>query len=204
MVVQDEQNIRGERSRSSFDQRHRFGSEFSLDLPFGDRRKYFANVGRIVGGFVSGWTLTGNFQANSGNPLTPRILGNLSNNSGTGSNSSERPDATGVAVDLPRDERTTSRYFNTQAFSVPSPGKFGNAGRYSIQGPGSINLNMSLRKSFRLDDSNRRVELRWQVSNVLNHPNFGGVGTVINALNFGRVTNARSMRQMEFNLRVSF
>ena len=62
---------------------------------------------------TSGWTLSGSYQLSSGTPLMPRILGNVSNNSGTGSNASERPDATGMAVSLPRDERTTARYFNT-------------------------------------------------------------------------------------------
>ena len=53
-------------------------------------------------------------------------------------------------------------------------------------------------------DNGRRLEFRWQVSNVLNHPSFSGVGTVINALSFGRVTGARSMRHMDFNLRLNF
>jgi hypothetical protein len=137
-------------------------------------------------------------------PLLPRILGNVSNNSGTGSNASERPDATGLTVNLPRNQRTTGRYFNTFGFAIPGPGLFGNAARYSIAGPGTNLLNLGLRKSFRLGDNSRRLEFRWQVSNVLNHPNFSGVGTIINALNFGRVTGARSMRQMDFNLRLNF
>ena len=36
-------------------------------------------------------------------PMTARILGNVSNNSGTGSNSSERPDSTGAPVAPPFD-----------------------------------------------------------------------------------------------------
>jgi hypothetical protein len=148
--------------------------------------------------------LNGTYQLSSGTPLLPRILGNVSNNSGTGSNASERPDATGLPVNLPRDERTTAQYFNTLAFAIPAPGTFGNAARYSIAGPGTNLLNLGLRKTFRLNDNGRRLEFRWQVSNVLNHPNFIGVGTVINALNFGRVTGAGSMRQMDFNLRLNF
>ena len=81
---------------------------------------------------------------------------------------------------------------------------FGNAGRYTIPGPGTNLLNLSLRKSFRLDDNNRRIEFRWLVTNVLNHPNFSGVGTVVNALNFGRVTGGGSMRQIQLHLRINF
>jgi hypothetical protein len=136
--------------------------------------------------------------------LTARLLGNVANNSGTGSNYSERPDSTGIAVPLPRGERTTSEYFNVQAFAIPRPGLFGNAGRNTIPGPGTNLLNATLRKSFRLDDNNRRLDFTCQVSNVLNHPNYAGVATVINALNFGRVTSARTMRTMGFSLRLNF
>ena len=204
IVVQNEHNIAAERSRSSFDQRHRFDSSFSFDIPVGARRKFLSGAGSVVQGLVGGWSLNGTYQLYSGMPMTARILGNVSNNSGTGSNSSERPDSTGAPVALAGDERTTARYFNTLAFAIPAPGLFGNAGRYTITGPGSNLVNLSLRKSFRLDDNNRRLELRWQVTNVLNHPNFAGIGTTINALDFGRVTSAGSMRQIELNLRVSF
>ncbi len=153
---------------------------------------------------ISGWNVNGSYNLNSGTPLTARILGNISNNSGTGSNQSERPDSTGISPALPGDERATGRFFNTLAFAIPAPGMFGNAARYTIPGPGTNLLNLSLRKSFRLDDNNRRIEFRWLVTNVLNHPNFSGVGTVVNALNFGRVTGAGSMRQIELHLRINF
>ncbi len=203
-VVQDDRNIDAERSLSSFDQRHRFNTQFSYELPLGERRKYLSNVGPFLQAIVAGWNFNGTFQLASGSPVTARLLGNVANNSGTGSNNAERPDATGSIVSLPRGERTTGHYFNTQAFAIPAPGVFGNAGRNTIPGPGSNTLNMAMRKSFRLADGNRRLEFRWQVSNVLNHPNWSGLGTTVNALNFGRVTGTRAMRQMDFNIRINF
>jgi len=203
-VVQDDGNISAERSLSSFDQRHRFEAQFYFDLPFGERRRILANASPFLNTIIAGWSLNGTYQLISGTPLTARILGNVSNNSGTGSNYSERPDATGVGVTLPGDQRTTFHYFNTGAFAIPEPGQFGNAGRYTIPGPGTNLLSLSLRKSFVLDDNNRRVDFRWQVSNALNHPNFGGVATTINATNAGRVTSVRTMRQMQFHIRINF
>jgi len=204
VVVQDDHNIAAERALSGFDQRHRLQANFSLDLPFGQRRRFLAGVGPLAGNLVSGWSLNGSLQLNSGTPLTARILGNIANNSGTGSYASERPDASGLGVSLPGSERSTLHYFNTSAFIIPPPGAFGNAGRNTIPGPGTSLLNLTLRKSFRLDDNNRRIDFQWQVTNALNHPNFAGLGTTVNALNFGRVTGVRSMRQMEFQLRISF
>jgi hypothetical protein len=204
VVVQDENNIRRERSLSSFDQRHRLETGVDLALPFGVRQRFLAGANRYVQAVVSGWSLTANYQASSGAPLTARLLGNASNNSGTGSNFSERADATGAGLDLPEGARSTALFFNTLAFAVPPPGRFGNAGRNTIPGPGTQLLNASLRKGFRLDDRNRRLEFRWMVDNLLNHPNWSSLGTVVNSVTFGRITGVRSMRRMEFSLRIAF
>ncbi len=175
LVAQNDANLYAERSLSSFDQRHRFQSSFNYALPIGLNRRFLAGASAAVQNFVSGWEISGTYQLNSGRPLTARILGNVSNNSGTGSFSSERPDSTGVSPSLPRDERNTSTYFNTLAFAIPAAGTFGNAGRFTIIGPGSNLLNLSLRKNFRLNEGTRRLEFRWQVTNALNHPNYTGV-----------------------------
>jgi hypothetical protein len=204
VVVQNDQNIYAERSLSSFDQRHRFSSQFSYELPIGERRKYFANAGPFIQKLIAGWNLDGSYSLNSGQPVTAQLLGNVTNNSGTGATASERPDSTGISPSLPGDQRNTAHFFNTLAFAIPQPGKFGNAGRNTITGPGSNLLNLSLRKTFRLDENNRRADLSWNISNALNHPNWGGVSTVVNALNFGRVTSVGAMRAMVFNLRISF
>jgi hypothetical protein len=203
-VAQDDQNLFAERGLSTFDQRHRFDTSFSVDLPVGERRRFLSKARPLVQTFIAGWTLNGSYQLSSGTPLSPRILGNVSNNSGTGSMSSERPDTTGLSASLPHDERTTAEYFNTAAFAIPLPGRFGDAARNSIPGPGTNLLNLYLRKTFRLDDNNRRLALSWQVSNVLNHPNWAGVGTVVNASNYGRVTSVGRMRAMQFNIRINF
>ena len=65
-------------------------------------------------------------------------------------------------------------------------------------------VNLSIRKGFNLDDNYRRLDLSWQIQNLLNHPNWSGIGTTLNALNFGQVTGVRAMRSMTFNLRIRF
>jgi hypothetical protein len=83
-------------------------------------------------------------------------------------------------------------------------GQFGTASRNCITGPGQINLNLTVRKSFTLDDSNRRIDLTWQVQNLLNHPNWGGVSTNLNSTAYGQVTSMRAMRSMTMNLGIRF
>jgi trimeric autotransporter adhesin len=205
-VAQNDQNLAAERSLSSFDQRHNFQMSFNYDLPIGQNRKFFSNTSTKVLNFIAGWSFNGSYQLAGGTPQTARILGNVSNNSGTniGANNSERADVTGADISLPRDQRTTTRFFNTEAFTIPAAGEFGNAGRNTIIGPGTNSMSLSLRKSFNIDENNRRVEFSWQVSNVLNHPNWSGIGTTVNASNYGRVTSVRGMRSMQMNLRMSF
>lgn len=91
----------------------------------------------------------------------------------------------------------------TAAFVIPA-GRYGTAGRNTITGPGNVLLNLAIRKSFRIDENNRRVDSSCQVQNLLNHPNWGNVSTTINALNFGQVTSVRAMRAMTMNLRITF
>jgi len=202
-VAQNDANLAAERSLSSQDQRHNFQSNFTYDLPMGQNRLLFAGASTKVLNFVAGWTFNGSFTLASGSPLTARYASSSGSGSGAALYNSLRPDVTDLPVSIARGDRTILRFFNTAAFTIPS-GPYGNAGRNTITGPGNILLNLSLRKSFRLDENNRRVDFSWNVQNLLNHPNWGGVSATINALNFGQVTSVRAMRSMTMNLRVNF
>jgi hypothetical protein len=201
-VAQNDTNLDAERSLSSTDQRHNFQTNFTYDLPMGQNRKFFAGSSSKVLNFVSGWTFNGNFTMASGTPLTARYTTSSGSGAGAALYNSLRPDVSGQTANLDWGDRTVVKFFNTDAFAIPA-GTYGNAGRNTITGPGSILMNLSVRKSFRLDENGRRVDFSWQVQNFLNHPNWGGVSTTLNTLNFGQVTSVRAMRSMTFNLRVN-
>jgi trimeric autotransporter adhesin len=202
-VAQNDKNLAAERSLSSQDQRHNFQTNFTYELPIGQNRMFFAAASTKLLNIISGWTFNGNLTIAGGNPLNPRYASSSGSTSSAALYNALRPDATGEDISLPRDERTVRKFFNTAAFAIPA-GEFGNAGRNIIPGPGSGTLNMSVRKGFRLDENNRRLDFSWQVQNLLNHPNWSGVSTTVNALNFGQVTGVRAMRSMTFDLRVRF
>ena len=203
MVAQNDLDLTAERSLSSQDQRHNFQSNIAYELPIGQNRMFFAAASPKLLNIISGWTFNGNLTIASGNPLTPRYASSSGSTSSGALYNSLRPDGTGLAISLPRDERTAQRFFNTAAFTIPA-GEFGDAGRNIIPGPGSSVVNLSVRKSFRLDENSRRLDLSCQVQNLLNHPNWGSVSTTVNALNYGQVTSVRAMRSMTFNVRVRF
>ncbi len=200
LVVQDDAHFSAERSLSSFDVRHRFQANYNFEFPFGPRRRFLSSgkMSRIF----EGWSTQGNAILATGTPLTPRVLGNAINNSGTGANQSERADATGLPVSV--GTATLALFFNTSAFTLSPPGHFGNAGRNTIPGPGTTLFNFSLGKRISFGGEGRSLEFRWQADNLFNIPNFGGVNTVVNSTNFGRVTSIRPMRRMDFVLRYRF
>jgi hypothetical protein len=202
VVVQDDANFRAERGLSTFDMRHQFRGFFVWEPPLGERKRW-AKKGWQASWFGN-WQVNGNVTWTTGTPFTARLLGAASNNSGTGNNFSERPDAVGDP-NLPGDARSPLHFFNTNAFALPLPGLFGNAGRNTIEGPGTVQVNMALAKTIRMGkDGQRRMDLRWEAQNLFNHPNFTGLSTALGSSTFGRVLGSRAMRTMDLQIRVNF
>ncbi|MGI8783128.1 MAG: carboxypeptidase regulatory-like domain-containing protein [Acidobacteriota bacterium] len=202
-LVQNDEDLRSERGLSFFDVRHRANLVWRYELPFGEQKRWLKSPG-LGRQMLGGWSLSGNVNASSGTPYTPRVLGNQLNNSGSGTFESDRASVTGRPVALPRSERTTTRFFDTSAFRLPDPGSFGNAGRNTIIGPGTWTINANLNRTIRVGGEGQRLMMMANASNVLNHPNFTGLGTVVNSLNFGRVLSTRQMRQVRMDFRYFF
>ena len=95
-MVQNPLDLAAERSLSSFDQRNRFSLTYTSS-PVGIQG--FWRNGWKTKAF-SGWTLNGNFSANSGIPLTALLGGNLTNSKGSGAVGQLRADATGQSINV--------------------------------------------------------------------------------------------------------
>ncbi len=196
-VVQDDTNFRAERGLSSFDRRHVLSGNYVLTSPFGSNGFAPSSHAWVNRAFAD-WTLSGNLTLGTGTPFTARVLGNQSNNGGTGAVGSGRADATGLPIDA------GSGYFNPLAFAIPPSGRYGDASRNTIPGPFQFNLNMSLARSFRLGDDRRRLEFRVDSTNTLNHVVISSFGTVVNAVNYDVATAAAGMRSISVTLRLRF
>ena len=203
-VAQNAFDLEAERGLSVFDVRHRVHINYNYEFPLGDRRRWLGHGGTAAA-ILGNWQISGGTTIQSGTPFTARVLGNQSNNSGTGANFSERAEATGLPVSLDGVARTTLDYFNTAAFTLPPAGQFGNAGRNTIPGPGTVNFDMSLSRFITISQEHGvRGEVRVQADNVFNTPNFSGLATVVNAQDFGRVTGIKSMREFTMSMRLRF
>jgi Carboxypeptidase regulatory-like domain len=204
VVVQNDSDFSAERGLSSFDIRHQFRAFTLYQLPFGPRQRWARRGWKRA--LFGDYRVTSVVTLQTGMPFTALIGGSQSNNSGTGGNLgssfNERPDQIGnpcVGPGLPLD------FFNTAAFALPPPGRFGNAARNTICGPGLFNLDFALARAFRLSrEGHHRLDLRWETRNLTNTPNFTGLNTVLNSASFGRVTAAGPMRTMDLTLRFVF
>jgi carboxypeptidase family protein len=196
-VTQNWLDVAAERGLSSFDRRHSLNLNWVLTSPVAAAGSRFAPTG-ATGRLFKDWQLTGSITAQTGTPLTARVLGNSAQLAQTGGVGSGRADATGLAVD------SGSGFFNLAAFTVPAPGTFGNAGRNTIPGPGLFSLNMGIGRSFQLGETSRRMEIRLESNNLLNHVSYSNVNTIVNGINYGVPTAASAMRSVTAFLRVRF
>ncbi len=192
-VAQNDRDLRAERGLSSFDRRHALTTNLLISSPVGGRGGLLASHPAATR-LLRDWTLTWSVTANSGPPLTARVLGNRSDAGGTGVTGSGRADSTGLAVDA------GTGFFNFAAFGVPLAGRFGNAGRNTVPGPDLLSMNASVGRSIQLGDR-RRVEIRLEANNVTNHPSVTNFGTVVNSLLYGLPIAAGRMRSMQATLR---
>jgi hypothetical protein len=199
VIVQDNNDFAAERGLSSFDVRHQLRANYMYELPFGDRKRW-ATKGWERSAFGD-WRFSGSVTARTGTPYTARVASGAC--SILGGVFSERADQVGDP-NLPASERSTTRWFNTAAFTVPTK-CIGDAARNTITGPGLFTWNASLAKTVPLGrDGLRRLDFRLDANNLLNHVNYSGISTIVNSATFGSVTGAGAMRSVSFTTRVNF
>ena len=164
-----------------------FTASLIYSLPFLKNRR------GLLGSVLGGWQIADITTVQDGYSLTPGLsIANQGN--------AARPNTTGAPVSGPK---TVAKWFNTAAFSSPAAGYFGDAGTGSIRGPGLINFDVTLQKTFRITEK-QGVEFRAEFFNVLNHTNFTSVSTSFGSGTFGQVTAAADPRIMEIVLRYKF
>ncbi|MBV8708974.1 MAG: hypothetical protein JO028_17415, partial [Acidobacteriaceae bacterium] len=195
-VAQNWLDISAERGLSSFDVRHQLSTNFIWTSPVGGPGSSVSPDTKL-GKLLKDWQLSGQLTAQTGNPLTARVLGNTQQLAQTGGVGRGRAEATGEPLDSP------SSFFNLNAFTIPPVGAYGNAGRNTIPGPGLVNLNLAFARSFNLSER-KRIEFRIESNNVLNHVNYTSYYTVVNAVTYGLPLAAGSMRTLDAVVRFRF
>jgi len=204
-----------QRGISDFDNTHQLNTNFVVELPFG-RGKYVApNASGVANAIVGGWSLSGLARWSSGFPLTIGNGGTWPTNwQLQGAATQIGPVHTGVTKQSSEFPSQVPNIFvdpngptGIGAFRHDFPGESG--GRNQIRGPGFAGLDAALSKSWKMPYAESHLlKFRWEVFNVLNHPEFD-VNTVTNEIDqqgsFGAFSGLlTNPRVMQFALRYEF
>jgi Carboxypeptidase regulatory-like domain len=157
------------RGPADYDVTHTFSSNWIYELPWAAQRAY------------GGWQLSGILYLRSGLPITitqsqSMLSTGITNN---------RPN---TICDPAQSNPTIDKWFNTSCFQqVADPtGTFGSTGRNTVRGPGDFNVDLSVIKNTKIGPVGS--ELRLEVFNVLNRPQFANPNGQLGNAAFGTIS----------------
>src|ERR1035437_7429783 len=167
----------GDRGSSDFDLRHSFTAALTYEFP---ERK--AGVGRLL----KGWALDAMLRARTGFPIT--VLQN-EQYLGIALANAFRPNLVpGAAVWIADSNAPGGRRINPSAFRSTPAGRQGNLGRNTITGFGMSQVDLAVRREFRLGER-RTLQFRMEAFNGLNQANFADPVRFMSSPMFGQSTS---------------
>ena len=147
------------------------------------------------------WIVSGSLTAETGLPLTARVLGNLSDTAGTGNVGSGRAEATGLPVG------SGSGVLQSGSVHDSCRGDYAMATRAAIRyrARGRFFAELAVAAAHGADLGAPEAEpCASDSTNFTNHVNIAGYGTVVNSLTYGVPTSAGAMRNLTITARFNF
>jgi hypothetical protein len=185
-------NYSAERSLSPFDVTHRFIANAVYALPIGQGGKIL-NSNNLAGKLVGGWQVNSIVTLQGGIPFTATAP----DNSATGGSHASRANCigdpyAGASQDPSQIVGANSPGFfiNPAAFSTVALGQFGNCAPRAFHGPGLMNMDFSLFKTFPVTER-AKLEFRGEFFNSFNHANFANPAAnaaPASIASFGKIT----------------
>jgi hypothetical protein len=193
---QDPFDRHGSRGPGDYDQRHTVVVSYVWDVP------RLGTSAAMVRQTLGGWRLAGINRIFSGRPFSVYTGVDAS----LTAVNADRPDVVGdwrMPSGRSKAEQL-ARWFNPAAFRSNAPGKYGNAGRNVLHGPGGWSWDLSLQKDFPTRER-QRLEFRVDLFNILNHATFSAPAATLSApQSLGRITGSSDGRVMQLALRYQF
>ena len=185
---------------SYFDIRNNFFTNFVYQVPL-----FKNSQNQLLKTSLGGWEISGIVTATSGAPLNIGLSGQ--NVASIVPNSSNRPNVSGPL----NNPHTVQEWFDTSAFSTPTPGTWGDEPHNGVRGPGRDNWNLSLFKNFFFNEERgTNLQFRAEFFNAWNHPQWqgdsvnNGIATSLNGSRFGQITAAYDPRIIQLALKFSY
>ena len=198
-------NISIDRGVAGFNRTHSLAESVVWAIPFARKTHGLTKWA------LDGWQVTGIFVAQTGTPLD--ITMSAVNLHAPGN--TQRPNESAVPQVF-GNIGPGQLYFDTSVFSAPAANltgpngvayaPFGSLTRNAsgITGPGFLNLDSAIFKRFSFTER-VRAEIRVDLFNALNHPNFNNPNTTFGGTTFGQINStASSPRLVRFGMRISF
>lgn len=200
-TFQNPANLHGEYGLLDTDLAQSLAVSALWDIPYGQGRRFGSNLASWANVVLGGWSLDGILSKTSGNPFSVTVNGNPSNSGQT-----DRANIVGNPYSVPGGQRK-AEFINTAAFAANAPYTYGDEQRNSIIGPRYTDIDSSLTKEatlFSVKDSPVKFQFRWDVFDIVNHPNYNTPGNSFGTPTFGQITSANSPRQMQFVAKLIF
>jgi hypothetical protein len=166
-VIPDVFDVTTERGLSDYDARHIFNMGWVLNFP------RTAEGPRLVRAVLNDWQYGGKFITHTGKPFSVLINNDTALDGEPNQRAALVP---GVNPLLPKNRHRTAKvneYFNIDAFTYPTVGTFSPVHRNAFTGPGYIQTDMNIGRSFPLANIHQgmRFLFRAEAFNVFNTPN---------------------------------
>ncbi|MDQ3648892.1 MAG: TonB-dependent receptor [Acidobacteriota bacterium] len=161
-----------DRGDSDFDVRHSFSAAVTYNLPK-------SRFGAFADAMLNDWAVDSIITARSATPVT--VTTGVSNLFGR----SPRPNAI-LDVPLYLDDPVApgGRRFNRAAFVAPTAGQQGSLGRNALRGFPAWQMDLAVRRQFNFSER-YNIQLRAEMFNVFNHPNFSSPISFLSSSLFG-------------------
>lgn len=185
---------------AAYDRRHILIVNYVYELPFLKSRQGLA--GHVLGG----WQVSGITQFMSGLPSTPgSSLGTDPAGLGIVGSSSGKPRPDWACNPNAGAPHTQFAWFNTGCFVPVAAGQVrpGNAGTFTIGGPGLNRWDFSLFKNVKFRER-ASLQIRSEFYNVFNHTNPNTFGTSLGSSTYGQVTAYRDPRILQLGAKFYF
>jgi len=210
---QDNHNPNLDYGPSDFNVNQRFVASYVYQLPFGRGKKFANQINRAADLAIGGWQLSGITTFQSGFPYT--VLAN--DNQGVLDSQFVHANYTpGCKVNS--NQTKPFQRINTDCFSQPDVGVYGNLGRNSFRNPGINNWDMAIGKEFTIVERMKFL-FKMDTFNTFNHHQYagdvgglivagsGGGSSIDNGLTsatFGQLTGAGASRILQFSGKITF
>jgi hypothetical protein len=173
---------------------------YAYDFPLGRGKLLLGNANPITEKILGGWQLAGFTSFETGQPFSVSYTAPGSQIYGASGRANRVP-----GVPIYPSHKTHAEWFNTAAFTAPPAYTFGTSGYDMLRGPHYQDWDMDLQKNISITER-YKVQLRGDVFNVANHPNFSVPSSSIsNPASDGVISSVvNENRTIEFGAKFNF